>query len=693
MADSTEDKEVWEVKVTLDKTGNGFGLTGRFYNKKGEQVPMGCCGENKVPTPPPPAEEPEPEPEPGENPPGTIPEIPIPPGTPVPPEELPDPVPDPEPPPVEEPDPDPIPEPDPIPPGDPVPPPPDPPEDPEDPPELPPPEELPPPIPQPLPEPPPPSNEFDLELVAADGTSAINVIGDIVIPNGKKYRAKNVKIKGNIRTEGTGTLSMRPGDKIEFVGVNTADYVGGGATWAPQFAKDYGIWITPGGKLDIRGTPKLSWSRAGQDASWAVSDEKWISPTDVNDFAPRRFFDGTTVPQVHPTLPAAEVMNVTRDITITNGHIHIASNAAHRIEYFQMIGMGISDPSSFGAVLGRYCLHFHHSGDMGGLVIKGVSSIGARGKVFVPHGCTNLTFFDCVAVDSYDHGFFWDHGHETSDIVVDRLCVSGVYMPDAIGGTQSNQPGINLGAGINMTMKNSVVSGVRGGPNAAGFDWPEPTAIFGDNPDLVWVFEPGNVAHNNVGTGLRFWTNLADAHIVKDYKSYRNYGPGITNGAYFVATEYINVYTYQDGTGNYNNDEIAGILYGGNSTTNSLGHPGRVIDSIIGSLNGPAFKIGHRQLDYTVATHVENCKFIPGTGRDHVLFGPGGDETKPGLLHFINCLDKDDNPLTPSHFGILTRPGHATEHDGSQVIIYGATIADPQWQIDVINGVLVSTPL
>lgn len=68
-----------------------------------------------------------------------------------------------------------------------------------------------------------------------------------------------------------------------------------------------------GGVLDIQGTAKTSWTRTPTSAvGWATTDDMWITPTAVDDFAARDWTFASSIPQAYPGLPSAEVFNMSR---------------------------------------------------------------------------------------------------------------------------------------------------------------------------------------------------------------------------------------------------------------------------------------------------------------------------------------------------------------------------------------------
>jgi hypothetical protein len=140
----------------------------------------------------------------------------------------------------------------------------------------------------------------------------------------------------------------------------------------------------------------------------------------------------------------------------------------------------------------------------------------------VPHSSNGVTFLDNVSVNSTDAAFWWDIGHRTDDVLVDGLAVLGVRTTRPVEAGFRRVGGVVLGGGRNMTIRNSVVSGVNN-HEVPGFDWPEKVDSAGP---AVWVTE-NLVSHNNRGPALRFWpkSRAGEVHEVRRMVSYND---GIT---------------------------------------------------------------------------------------------------------------------------------------------------------------------
>jgi hypothetical protein len=504
------------------------------------------------------------------------------------------------------------------------------------------------------------------DLILAD----TSVVGDVVVPDGEAWLiGPNVEVRGHVRTS-NGTIAMRPGSGLRFHGADPARYVGGGMTYGPEFADDIGLWVGRMGRLDISCTPKQSWNRTGTHSTWEPADEYWIAPTDVGDFRPRRWYPGDPIPQVDPRVPAAEVMNVTRDCVIEGpGHIHIHSHVPQRIEYVRLERMGVSNESFSGPVLGRYALHLHH-GEWGtaGTVIRGVAAVNSGGRVFVPHGSHGASLIDNVVVNSFAEGLWWDtDGDEdmTNDILVDRLKVSGVNMPRDACGCSSRYNAIALPQGIGMEIRNSAASGAHGNRLSNGFHWDSDR-----NRPSSWVFDRGNVSHNNEGAGLRFWTNTRRDHVVANAVSYRD-GVGIDNGAYVNAIRWHNIFILEAGP---SGTQPAAMLIHANPRDHTDDGEGQKYTGIYAhSPHGPAMYVGNRNASAQAYAEIVDAELIPAPGHPKVYISDGNN---PWQAHFIR------SGVTPDDFEFESLTGSGNE--GTHILIDHED--GRKWEIIVANG-------
>jgi hypothetical protein len=449
-------------------------------------------------------------------------------------------------------------------------------------------------------------------------------------------------------------------------------YVGAGSDHMAVVASDVGLWVTGDGVLDIAGTPKQGWNRTGMHSTWKAGDEYWVSPTDPEDYDPRRWSLGDPVPQFDPRVPAAEVMNVTRDVVIEGpAHIHIHSHRPQRIEYLQLRSMGVSNEKFEGPVLGRYALHLHHGEDgTRGTVIRGVAAIDSRGKVFVPHQSHGITMEDLVSVNSYADALWWDKGDTTEDLLVDGLAASGVHMPRSVAGTNRNFSVATLGSNEGATIRNSAVSGSRGNARALGFHWNTSNAHRLESR-AVWNFHD-NVTHNNEGHGLRFWFNDRWAHNVRDSAIYNNGGFGIENGAYTNTIRYSDVLVLDNQDG--------GILHHSSSRDQADdGGPSRYTNVTVAG-PGPSLEIG--RLRGTPGTRQEFIDCDLGDS-PKVLLDEGDKTDNVFIALFRRCGD-----LTPEDV-IFGGSRISSEMNGTSIILEHPD--GRAWEITVQGGKKVVT--
>jgi ferric-dicitrate binding protein FerR (iron transport regulator) len=477
----------------------------------------------------------------------------------------------------------------------------------------------------------------------------ITLNGDIVVPAGQRWLVgSDVRIAGTLRTD-AGVIAMRPGSSLEFVGATAEQFIGGGENYDPRFAQDYGLWIGGEGVLDIRGTPKAGWNRTGQDSTWLGTDEYYITPIEHNEFAVRKWARGTDVPQADPRVPAAEVINVTRDIVITGpGHIHISSRQPQRIEYVELRNLGIS--KNFGPLPSRSVLQICNGGNgTRGTIIRGVAAVDARGRVFVIQGSHGVTLEDCVSVNSYAEGFWSAPAIATNELTITRLCISGVAMPRTIA-PKIQLPAVALAGGIKLSMHDSVVSGAQGGRMSHGFEW----LSSADNYDWpsVWDFKD-NAAHNNHGAGVHLSFSGRAPHHLNGLILYRNSFAGIESGSYSNAIRYSDCILIDNP-----------ILQTAASTT-QIDDNGparyeriRVINSF-----GPAIEIGRLRNSSNIPTEWIHCTLQSALGTPKIRLGSVRTDEPINCL-FVNC------GITPEDIEVTTP--YQKSLSGTKIVIAGS---------------------
>lgn len=333
-----------------------------------------------------------------------------------------------------------------------------------------------------------------------------------------------------------GTLASNPAadvtHTVRFIDIDESKVVGGGMD---VLDTDVGIWVMESGRLELNGVAKTAWSYEPEQSSWQPDDEIVITPTASGDFGG---FITTTAAAIAGKVPAevghgwkAELLNLTRNLRVEGSpegraHIFIHSTSPQTIRYVSLTNLGTFD------VVGRYPLHFHHSGPGSrGSVVEGVVAKQSGRHAFVPHMSEGITFTDCIAYDTTADAFWWDERDVSHEIVWDH-CVAALVRRD------DNKPhrlsGFFLGGGNNNVIKDSVAVGVLGGPETGGISWPASVRV-GD-----WAFE-NNLSHNNEANGFWVWQNQR-ASTVADFVVYHNGLYGISHGAY------NNSFIYRNGT-------------------------------------------------------------------------------------------------------------------------------------------------
>jgi hypothetical protein len=390
---------------------------------------------------------------------------------------------------------------------------------------------------------------------------------------------------GNIVVQGT--LQARPASAsihhhVVFDGAVEAWFVGGGHD---VLETDVGLWVH-GGRLDLRGTPKTSWTRAsgglnvGADTmavtdadGWQVGDQLVVTPTARpttpsfwDRYSYRRITDieGNIVhldgglQNAHPATTdqegrprVAEVLNLSRNVVLTGrpgarAHVHIAHGAdlPQVIDHTEIAWMGPRQSDGDGyteSVVGRYPLHFHECFDRsGGSKVIGTVVHDSGGHAFVPHASHGVDFIDCVAHNIYEDAYWWDLAPSTREpgpashyIRWERCVASRVLFDPAFRGY--GLAGFQLPRGNGNVCTQCIAVGVQGNVNAAGFSWPEEMI----DEQGVWVFT-FCVAHNCKVNGIFAWQNGPQVHPIGRTAIW-HCERGIEHGAYVNSYVYDNV--------------------------------------------------------------------------------------------------------------------------------------------------------
>jgi G8 domain len=480
--------------------------------------------------------------------------------------------------------------------------------------------------------------------------------------------SRTLQSTGNVVVKGR--LVMRPASAevdhlLVFQDVDEAAMAGGGMDVKQG---DVGLWVMGAGQLDLVGTRRKAWTRvtgavpAGssrlslKDApgGWRPGDELLVTPTLAPDQADNwRAYSaarvravagrGVTLDQptsfAHPVVDVvtdagagrvqtAEVLNLTRNVRIEGtprgrAHVFIRSSRPQTLKGVAIRHMGPRKPAEefTELVLGRYALHFHHSGDGSrGSEVEGVVIRDCGSHTFVPHESNGIAFRDCISHNTFEDAFWWDGAPDTRtpgavshDILYERCVASLVqYDPPFRGFTLT---GFSLGRGDGNVIRDSVAVGVQGDTNAAGFQWPE-------GGEGIWTFER-NLAHNNANHGIFTWQNTGKLHVITHFTAYHNGGAGISHGAY------NNRYTYRDST-LYGNRGGALIVH-----ADSWGGP----DSPLQFLNLACHGAGQSDYLVTAPRHHGANEYPPPR---HV----GSTFTGAGKAAFAWLYDGNDGPST-----------------------------------------------
>jgi hypothetical protein len=445
-----------------------------------------------------------------------------------------------------------------------------------------------------------------------------------------------------------GTLSAHPQEgvthSLRFVGLDESKVVGGGMD---PLDTDVGIWVMEGGKLDLVGAARTAWAYEPNQADWAPSDEVMVLPTAAGDF---NGYVHTTAAEVAGKVPdkvadrwGAEILNLTRNLRIEGeasgrAHVFIRSTSPQTIRFVALSHMGPSE------VLGRYPVHFHHSGaGSRGSVVEGVVTRECGRHAFVPHMSDGITFTDCIAYDTIEDPYWWDEGDVSNDVVWER-CIAALVR---IGNKQHRSSGFFLGGGENNVIRDCVAVGVLGGDGTGGFSWPSSVRVG------TWDFHD-NISHNNEGNGLWVWQNQHDS-TVASFVAYHNGVFGISHGAY------NNSFVYRDGIV-YGNARASVRFTALGATFSNLILDGAGVTEV-GVLTGRHPAYGKN------ATVFENCSIIEHTG-PKVKLEEGQQNRFGGSYEFIDC---DLAAVDVEISGTLAEGTTLLAQDGDQAFKLDAT--------------------
>jgi len=199
-----------------------------------------------------------------------------------------------------------------------------------------------------------------------------------------------------------------------------------------------------------------------------------------------------------PTMPA-EIASLSRPVVFESvrdgpsdhhgGHLIIfhTPNVAQRLEGVEIRQFGQQ------GTLGRYPIHFHKCGHVGGSVVKNNVIRNSLQRCIVVHRSNAVLVENNVAYDTFGHCFITEDGVETDNIFKDNLGAKTKKQRSSIGASDSSAATFWV-----TNTRNYFVGNVAAGSSSFGFWFEGP----GSNP--LYQFER-NVAHNNDKFGIALY--------------------------------------------------------------------------------------------------------------------------------------------------------------------------------------------
>jgi len=229
-----------------------------------------------------------------------------------------------------------------------------------------------------------------------------------------------------------------------------------------------------------------------------------------------------------PTMPA-EIASLSRPVvfesvrdgpseggftSLHGGHLIIfhTPNVAQRLEGVEIRNFGQQ------GTIGRYPIHFHKCGHVGGSVVKNNVIRDSLQRCIVVHRSNNVLVENNVAYNTFGHCFITEDGVETNNIFKDNLGAKTKKQRLGIGTSDSRPATFWV-----TNTKNFFIGNVAAGSQSSGF-W-----FQGAGSMPLYQFER-NVAHNNNKFGIALYPN---GYIPKtmayldDCKMYNNRSGGI----------------------------------------------------------------------------------------------------------------------------------------------------------------------
>jgi cell surface hyaluronidase len=314
--------------------------------------------------------------------------------------------------------------------------------------------------------------------------------------------------------------------------------------------------VSNGGRLELYGAPRLSWTRLAENARAGARDlvlasaADWV-PGDRLALAPTGFdareaeevtvasVDGARVRLTAPLRFAhwgavtdgvderAEVGLLSHNVRLRSeasaaapgigGQVVVMEGGRLRADGVEFAGLGRR------ATLGAYPIHFHLAGDGGGSFVTGSSIVHSANRCLTIHGTSGVRVERNVAFDTIGHCYFLEDGAETGNVLDGNLgmLTRGAPRNGAILESDVRPATFWISNPDNVVTRNAA-AGSDGtgfwynltphptGPSATGAVWPRRANLR--------VFD-GNVAHSNEMNGL-FVDNLRNPPGVTDAPNY-----------------------------------------------------------------------------------------------------------------------------------------------------------------------------
>jgi cell surface hyaluronidase len=315
------------------------------------------------------------------------------------------------------------------------------------------------------------------------------------------------------------------------------------------------VTVSNGGRLELYGAPRLSWTRLAENAPAGArelvlaSAADWV-PGDRLALAPSGFdareaeevtvaaVDGTRVGLAVPLRFAhwgtvtdgiderAEIGLLSHNVRVGSapgapdgigGQVIVMEGGRLRADGVEFTGLGRR------GVLGAYPVHFHLAGDGGASFVSGSSIHHAFNRCLTIHGTRGVRVMRNVAYDTIGHCYFLEDGVETGNVLDANLgMLTRAARPrEAILETDL-RPATFWISNPDNTVTRNAAAGSEGhgfwynftphptGPSSTAAVWPRRTSLR--------AFD-GNVAHSNEMNGL-FVDNLRNPPGITEAPNY-----------------------------------------------------------------------------------------------------------------------------------------------------------------------------